>query len=533
MAGSSEGGAETSRGEAIDLSRLGRLLWRRRRWIVIPTLACAAAALVAVTTISPRYTGVAKVLLENQESYFTRPDKAVGTEPSADLDPEGVQSQAETVATTELARKAIDRLQLAQRVEFNPPEPTNPAGDRLVAADRRPRRQAGRPAGRRVPVAAHRLSGRQVARAADRVLEQRSGARGARRQHGRRALSRRAGAGQARRGESGERLAFGQDRRAARQGRRGGQQGRGVSRQFRPARRRQRHDRSEPAARRHDDPARDRALQSGERRRQGAIAAHDAARRPARRDPAGDEGRFAAPLRRTARRAQGADRAGVAHPAARTSADEGAQPASSPGSTPKSGSRPTRRWRRWRATPSSPPPTSTASSASLARQSKTVASGNADDVHLRALQLDAKTAGDQLEVLPAEVSRSRRARGRKRRARRRAHHRQRERPARADFPQESPHRPARDPGGVLRLAWGRRRPCAADRRRGHGGAGARTRTRRRGSARTCRACRDGFVRRDASSPRRRVEPPPVVAAIAAVGRAAAHARGAARASARR
>ena len=36
-------------------------------------------------------------------------------------------------------------------------------------------------------------------------------------------------------------------------------------------------------------------------------------------------------------------------------------------------------------------------SASLARQSKTVASGNADDVRLRALQLDAKTAGDQLE----------------------------------------------------------------------------------------------------------------------------------------
>jgi succinoglycan biosynthesis transport protein ExoP len=124
--GVDEGGVETSRGEAVDLRRLGRLVWGRRRWIVIPTLACAAAALVAVTTISPRYTGVAKVLLENQESYFTRPDKAVGSEPSANFDPEGVQSQAETVTTTELARKAVDQLQLAQRVEFNPPEPTNP-----------------------------------------------------------------------------------------------------------------------------------------------------------------------------------------------------------------------------------------------------------------------------------------------------------------------------------------------------------------------------------------------------------------------
>ena len=125
--GVDEGGAETSRSEAIDLSRLGRPLWRRRRWIIIPTFVCAAAALVAVMTISPRYTGVAKVLLENQESYFTRPDKAVGSEPNANFDAEGVQSQAETVTTTELAHKAVDQLQLAQRVEFNPPEPTNPA----------------------------------------------------------------------------------------------------------------------------------------------------------------------------------------------------------------------------------------------------------------------------------------------------------------------------------------------------------------------------------------------------------------------
>ena len=33
-----EGGAETSRGEAVDLSRLGRMVWLRRRWIVFPTL---------------------------------------------------------------------------------------------------------------------------------------------------------------------------------------------------------------------------------------------------------------------------------------------------------------------------------------------------------------------------------------------------------------------------------------------------------------------------------------------------------------
>jgi uncharacterized protein involved in exopolysaccharide biosynthesis len=100
-------------------------LRRRKRWIVVPTLASCLVALVVVTAIAPRYTGVAKVLLENQESYFTRPDKA-GVEPGANFDPEGVQSQAETVATAELARQAAAKLALAERAEFNPPTSGNP-----------------------------------------------------------------------------------------------------------------------------------------------------------------------------------------------------------------------------------------------------------------------------------------------------------------------------------------------------------------------------------------------------------------------
>jgi uncharacterized protein involved in exopolysaccharide biosynthesis len=164
--GVDESGAETARSDAVDLSRLGRLLWRRRRWIIFPTLACAAVALTAVTTISPRYTGVAKVLLENQESYFTRPDRAVGSEPSANLDPEGVQSQAETVTTTGLARKAVDQLQLAQRVEFNPPEPTNPVAIvwSLLTSGR-----AGRPEDRLVDAFLSRLTVFPIAKS--RVLQ--------------------------------------------------------------------------------------------------------------------------------------------------------------------------------------------------------------------------------------------------------------------------------------------------------------------------------------------------------------------------
>ena len=123
--GFEDGDAPAERGEAIDLVGLWRALRRRKRWIVVPTLASCLVALVVVTAIAPRYTGVAKVLLENQESYFTRPDKA-GVEPGAVIDPEAVQSQAETVATAELARQAAAKLTLAERAEFNPPVSNNP-----------------------------------------------------------------------------------------------------------------------------------------------------------------------------------------------------------------------------------------------------------------------------------------------------------------------------------------------------------------------------------------------------------------------
>ena len=59
--------------------------------------------------------------------------------------------------------------------------------------------------------------------------------------------------------------------------------------------------------------------------------------------------------------------------------------------------RPTRRWRRWKATPSSPPPTSTASARRWPGSRRRSPAATPTTSSLRALQLDAKTAGDQLE----------------------------------------------------------------------------------------------------------------------------------------
>jgi len=110
---------------AIDLPQLFRAIGRRKWWIILPTSAAFGIALAVVIVLPPRYTGVAKVLLENQESYYTRPDKAAVDPPQA-LDPEAVQSQAETITSPDLARRAIAKLDLINRPEFNQPASTGP-----------------------------------------------------------------------------------------------------------------------------------------------------------------------------------------------------------------------------------------------------------------------------------------------------------------------------------------------------------------------------------------------------------------------
>ncbi|WP_158813029.1 exopolysaccharide transport family protein [Methylocapsa sp. S129] len=120
-----EDGAGQPRDGAIDMPQLFRAIARRKWWIILPTLAAFGLALAVVALLPARYTGVAKVLLENQESYYTRPDKA-GAEQIPALDPEAVQSQAETITSPDLARQAIAKLDLVNRPEFNKTVSTSP-----------------------------------------------------------------------------------------------------------------------------------------------------------------------------------------------------------------------------------------------------------------------------------------------------------------------------------------------------------------------------------------------------------------------
>ncbi len=106
----------------IDLRALGIALRRRSRLLVMaPLLACLLIA-ITVNLISPRYTAQTQVLLENQETFFTRPDR-VSTQQADQqfqLDPEAVASQVQLMTSRDIARRAIKELGLEGNDEFDP-----------------------------------------------------------------------------------------------------------------------------------------------------------------------------------------------------------------------------------------------------------------------------------------------------------------------------------------------------------------------------------------------------------------------------
>lgn len=104
----------------IDLGAIGAAIKRRRRAIVLPTLLAFVGVTLFVNVVTPRYTAETQVLLENQENFFTRPDRAnLPPEQAALVDPEAVASQVQLINSRDLARRAIKKLGLAGDPEFD------------------------------------------------------------------------------------------------------------------------------------------------------------------------------------------------------------------------------------------------------------------------------------------------------------------------------------------------------------------------------------------------------------------------------
>lgn len=94
-------------------------LWRHKVWIIVPTVTAFLLSLAIVNLLTSRYTGEARVLLENRDTVYSRPDRDMrGADPA--IDPEAVASQVQAIMSKDLALKVIRDMGLARRAEYDP-----------------------------------------------------------------------------------------------------------------------------------------------------------------------------------------------------------------------------------------------------------------------------------------------------------------------------------------------------------------------------------------------------------------------------
>ena len=108
--------------DEVDLNGVAAALGRNKRLVAKATVAAAAAGLLFCLVSSPRYMAEARLLVENQESYFTSasPEGARDGEMTQSLDPEAINSQIQLLTSRDLARRAVQKLGLKGNPEFDP-----------------------------------------------------------------------------------------------------------------------------------------------------------------------------------------------------------------------------------------------------------------------------------------------------------------------------------------------------------------------------------------------------------------------------
>lgn len=108
--------------DEVDMSGIGAAIGRNKRLVIGATLGAAAAALLFCAIVKPRYMAESRILVENQESYFTRsdPDPSRSADASSLVDTEAVNSQIQLLTSRDLARKAVQILGLKGNPEFDP-----------------------------------------------------------------------------------------------------------------------------------------------------------------------------------------------------------------------------------------------------------------------------------------------------------------------------------------------------------------------------------------------------------------------------
>ncbi len=102
---------------SLDLGSLLGAIWKAKRWIVPLVAVGAVGTFVVLQFVSPKYRSDASVLIEAAMPVLDDGRRAAEVERSL-LDKEGVASQAQLMASRDLARQVAAKLDLASRPEF-------------------------------------------------------------------------------------------------------------------------------------------------------------------------------------------------------------------------------------------------------------------------------------------------------------------------------------------------------------------------------------------------------------------------------
>jgi len=111
----------------IDLPTLGRALWRAKGTILGLAIGAGVLTFVVLSMMRPLYTSEARILIQNDESAFTRPaDNQAREVQQPILDEQAVQSQVQVLTSRDLAVKVINDLDLIDNPDFVKDAGTNP-----------------------------------------------------------------------------------------------------------------------------------------------------------------------------------------------------------------------------------------------------------------------------------------------------------------------------------------------------------------------------------------------------------------------
>src|SRR5438045_2890552 len=87
---------ETARDGELDLGSVGRVLVRKKWWVLGPALAIAALTFVGVNLITPKYKSEARILIDGRENVFFRPESdKTAVDRDKTVDEQAVTSQVQ------------------------------------------------------------------------------------------------------------------------------------------------------------------------------------------------------------------------------------------------------------------------------------------------------------------------------------------------------------------------------------------------------------------------------------------------------